>query len=159
MDNPNLLTSLLSTPSFAFCRMTRFSDPAVVEHDFSAYSCSWILVGLTNLLLNSGAQVLLAHHKWPLHVGVIRCVTTPFPLSTLTPTSTGRWEYLTTLDFEFDVIRRRRPYRWTICVGIVRRLFSLASILLTKDSGLIFVDLLPYTCMDTPDRDYQLRCF
>src|SRR6266481_4058674 len=141
--------------------MTRFSDPAVVKHDFSAYppSCPWILVGLTNLLLKSGAQVLLAHHKWPLHVSVIRCVTTPFPLSTLTPTSTGRWEYLTTLDFEFDVIRRRRPYRWTIWVGSDRRLFSPA-IIYPIDLDLIFrsVDLLPYACKHTHGRDSQPRC-
>jgi hypothetical protein len=30
-----------------------------------------------NLPLNSGAQVLLAYHKWPLHVGVIRYVDSP----------------------------------------------------------------------------------
>ena len=32
----------------------------------------WIPESLTNLPLNRGAQVLLAYHKWPLHVGVIR---------------------------------------------------------------------------------------
>ena len=26
------------------------------------------------------------------------------------------WEYLTTLEYEWDVIRGRRPYRWTIWV-------------------------------------------
>jgi hypothetical protein len=64
--------------------MTRFSDPVVVLHDYSAYSLThasgswpWILESLTNLPLNSGAQVLLAYHKWPLHVGAIRYVDSP----------------------------------------------------------------------------------
>ena len=26
------------------------------------------------------------------------------------------WEFLTTLEYEWDVIRGRRPYRWTIWV-------------------------------------------
>ena len=26
------------------------------------------------------------------------------------------WEFFTTLDYEWDVIRGRRPYRWTIWV-------------------------------------------
>ena len=56
--------------------MTRFSDPVMVEHDFSTYSLAhgfwlWGLESLTNLPLNSGAQVLLAYHEWPLHVGVM----------------------------------------------------------------------------------------
>jgi hypothetical protein len=42
-------------------------------------------------------------------------------------TSTPRWEYLTTLEFELDVIRRRRPYRWTIWVGNARRCSRLPS--------------------------------
>jgi hypothetical protein len=61
--------------------MTHFSDPNVVEHDFGAYSLQvahgfwlWIPESLTNLLLNSGAQVLLAYHKRPLHVGVNRVI-------------------------------------------------------------------------------------
>ena len=60
--------------------MTRFSNPGpvmdpVVEHDFSTYSFThgswlWVLENLTNLPLNSGTQVLLVYHEWPLHVGV-----------------------------------------------------------------------------------------
>ena len=59
--------------------MTHFNNYAVAEHDFGAYSLAhafwlWILESLTNPPLNSGAQVLLAYHKWPIHVGVIHCV-------------------------------------------------------------------------------------
>jgi hypothetical protein len=59
--------------------MTRFSDPIVVEHHLGAYHGSWlrILESLTNFPLDSSAQALLAYHKWPLHVGVIRYVGSP----------------------------------------------------------------------------------
>ena len=87
-----LLTQTYVLPCFLPCRsvsdrtgMARFSDPVMVEHDFSAYyslaheSWLWVLESLTNLPLKSGARVLLAYHKWPLHVGVtvIRYVDSP----------------------------------------------------------------------------------
>jgi len=31
------------------------------------------------------------------------------------------WETLLTVDFEFDVIRRKRPYRWTIWIYLGTR--------------------------------------
>ena len=30
--------------------------------------------------------------------------------------STSSWEFFSTLDYEWDVIRGRRPYRWTVLV-------------------------------------------
>ena len=33
-----------------------------------------------------------------------------------------RWEFMTTLDYEWKVFRGRLPYRWTIWVGIDMRL-------------------------------------
>ena len=64
--------------------MTRFSDPVEIEHDFGEYTLAhgswlWIPESLTSLPLNRGAQVLLACHIWPLHVGVIRYVDSPAP--------------------------------------------------------------------------------
>jgi hypothetical protein len=79
-DAEHVLPYCLPRRSFSNC-MTRFSDPNVVEHDFGAYSVQvahglWLRIpeSITNPLLNSGAQVLLAYNKWPLHVGVIRRV-------------------------------------------------------------------------------------
>ena len=102
-------------------RMTRFNDLVVVVYDIGAYSLTlgswlWIMKRLTHPLLNRDPQVLLTYHKWPLHVDVDPL--SRFPARTSTP----RWEYyLTALDFELDVIRGRRPYRWTIWVGNYRR--------------------------------------
>src|SRR5258708_3852627 len=75
--------------------------------------------------------------------------------------STPRWEYLTTLDFELDVIRRRRPYRWTIWVGNdgrcsrrlwaefpVRQIYSLTrlSTLITVILNLAALNTTPINC-------------
>ncbi|KAH9990090.1 hypothetical protein BJV77DRAFT_1069111 [Russula vinacea] len=40
------------------------------------------------------------------------------------------WEFLSTLDFEWDVIRGHRPYRWTIWVYSLARVSTLLSIIL-----------------------------
>ncbi|KAF8491233.1 hypothetical protein F5888DRAFT_1807633 [Russula emetica] len=41
------------------------------------------------------------------------------------------WEYLTTLDFELDVIRGRRPYRWTIWIYSLARVGTLMAVILS----------------------------
>ncbi|KAI0278320.1 hypothetical protein BC826DRAFT_1113452 [Russula brevipes] len=40
------------------------------------------------------------------------------------------WEFLTTLDYEFAVIRGRRPYRWSIWVYSLARVAGLMSVIL-----------------------------
>ncbi|KAF8487381.1 hypothetical protein DFH94DRAFT_24739 [Russula ochroleuca] len=40
------------------------------------------------------------------------------------------WEFFTTLDYEWDVIRGHRPYRWTIWVYSVTRVTTLVAIIL-----------------------------
>jgi hypothetical protein len=37
------------------------------------------------------------------------------------------WEFITTLDYEWDVIRGHRPYRWTIWVCDFGRFFWISS--------------------------------
>ncbi|KAF8491205.1 hypothetical protein F5888DRAFT_1807608 [Russula emetica] len=41
------------------------------------------------------------------------------------------WEYLTTLDFELDVIRGRRPYRYTIWIYSLTRVCTLMAVILS----------------------------
>ncbi|KAH9984320.1 hypothetical protein BJV74DRAFT_848439 [Russula compacta] len=53
------------------------------------------------------------------------------------------WEFVTTLDYEWDVIRGRRPYRWTIWIYSVTRIAALLGVALN------FVGLdvtTPYNC-------------
>ncbi|KAI0281970.1 hypothetical protein BGY98DRAFT_156362 [Russula aff. rugulosa BPL654] len=40
------------------------------------------------------------------------------------------WEFFSTLDYEWDVIRGRRPYRWTVLIYSITRVATLLSIIL-----------------------------
>jgi len=39
------------------------------------------------------------------------------------------WEFLTTLDFEWNIIRGHRPYRWTIWIYSITRLATLLTVI------------------------------
>jgi hypothetical protein len=54
---------------------------------------------------------ILACHEWSLHVG-LHCFSARYS----TQSFLSSWEYFTTLDYEWRVIRGRLPYRWTIWV-------------------------------------------
>jgi len=41
------------------------------------------------------------------------------------------WEFVTTLDYEWSIIRRRRPYRWTIVIYSVTRVSALIDVILS----------------------------
>ena len=126
-----IFTSLLYIPPLAVLasKMTNFSDFAVQLKDFGAYAFAlgaglWILdSGPTDqtFLLNSGSPELLAHNKWDLYVRVLCCVGLPLSCTSI---RTFSWEYITTLDFELDIIRGRRSYRWTIWVCSDMRFFA-----------------------------------
>jgi len=83
---------------------------------------SWTLDRLMKTFLNSGSPELLAHNTWDLYVRVLFCCfDLPLSCASIQPSS---WEYVTTLDFELDIIRGRRSYRWTIWVSSDRRFFT-----------------------------------
>ncbi|KAF8497430.1 hypothetical protein F5888DRAFT_283066 [Russula emetica] len=53
------------------------------------------------------------------------------------------WEFVTTLDFEWSVIRRHQRYRWTIWIYSVSRLFGLVVIIFALVD---FYDTSPINC-------------
>ena len=61
--------------------------------------------------INSNLLEVLARHGWSLPVSLHR-----FPTCYATQPSSSSWEYFTTLDYEWRVIRGHLPYRWTIWV-------------------------------------------
>ena len=71
--------------------------------------------------IDSGYCEILARCGRSLHVGPHR-----FPTRCATQPSLTSWEFFTTLDYEWRVIRGCLPYRWTI---LVRRWFPLQSVL------------------------------
>jgi hypothetical protein len=42
-----------------------------------------------------------------------------------------RWEYVTTVDFEWEVYTGRRPWRWSFVVYLLARVFALIAIILS----------------------------
>ncbi len=63
----------------------------------------------------------MAHRVWYLHVSRLVLVTSAtvrqrdiIMYSCHFPNRS--WEFFTTLDYEWSVIRRHRPYRWTVWV-------------------------------------------
>jgi hypothetical protein len=55
---------------------------------------------------------------WSLHVSLRKTPYLALCHSRMThPPSFLRWEFFSSLDYEWSVIRGRRPYRWTIWVG------------------------------------------
>jgi hypothetical protein len=75
--------------------------------------------------INSGCFEALACYGWSLYVGLHR-----FPACCTTQPSLSSWEFFTTLDCEWEVIRGRLPYRWTIWVSN-NRCFNLLFIVLS----------------------------
>ena len=107
--------------------MVNYHNPVTIEKEYSAYAFLPNIGGnraiqpdLPVCNFNSGALEALARRGWYLHVSlpVLRLLphwllfdcTQPWIRN---PTS---WEYLSTLDFEWDFIRGKRPYCWTIWV-------------------------------------------
>jgi hypothetical protein len=107
--------------------MTNFGDLVLQQKESGAYYAFalgaglWTLDRLMKLFLNSGSPELLARNKRDLYVRVLRCIDL---LLSCTLIRTSSWEYFTTLDFELDIIRGRRSYRWTIWVSSDWRFFA-----------------------------------
>ena len=78
---------------------------------------------IESILRDSGDCETLARSEWSLHVSpplalARRPRLTNLCLTTINSALPSSWEVVTTLDFEWDAIRGRRPYRWTMWVRI-----------------------------------------
>ena len=73
--------------------------------------------------LDSKYCEILPRHKWSLHVSPHHFSAR---YSTQSFLSRASWEYFTTLEYEWRVIRGRLPYRWTIWVRALSLWFHLA---------------------------------
>jgi len=68
------------------------------------------------------------------------------PMCHITQFLTPSWEFMITLDYEWNVIRGRRPYRWTIWVCNHSPFFCYATFQWATIWFAHLVDLLPYPC-------------
>lgn len=135
--------------------MVNYRDPVVMLKDFCEYTLTAERESSKSQLrspFDSGSHEVLAYPGWSLYVS-LRPHNTACPTIT-TRLSTSSWEFFTTLDYEWSIIRGHRPYRWTIVVRIethfpssfVARLWAYLSLL---------VDLFCYT----PGRSHRRDTF
>ena len=100
--------------------MVNFNDPAVIAKDSGAYTVYFSRSALqlkkpTGLSFLRGDGQAVAHRRRSLYVSFLK--RSGFCLSQYNPRLLDpSWEFFTTLDYEWNVIRGRLPYRWTIWV-------------------------------------------
>ena len=96
--------------------MVNYHDHVVVLHDRCeyAFSVNYIVSGSQLTSLHSGSIEILACCGWTLLVCLPRHALDSHNISI-----TSSWEFATTLDYEWSVIRRHRPFPCTIWVSII----------------------------------------
>lgn len=52
-------------------------------------------------------------------------------MGALTLMTGDRWEFITTLNFEWEVYTGKRPYKWSFIVYVIARVLALISIILS----------------------------
>ncbi len=103
--------------------MVNFHDPAVELWDFGAYAFAAKYMDLRSQLTSfdtgSGSVETLACYGWTVFVSLPRRALDFHNMSNdNNPVLICSWEFVTTLDFEWSVIRRHRPFGWSIWVRI-----------------------------------------
>jgi hypothetical protein len=98
--------------------MVNYHDPDVVLQDNCAYAFAEKYMGSESQLtfFDSGSVENLACCGWTLLVCLPRRAHKISHYNN--PVLISSWEFVTTLDYEWSVIRGHRPYRWTIWVRI-----------------------------------------
>src|SRR5713101_6288829 len=102
-------------------RMVNFHDPVVEFWDFRAYAFAAKYMDLRSQLtsFDSGSIENLACCGWTVFVSLPhRALNSHNMSNNNNPVLISSWEFVTTLDFEWSVIRRHRPFGWSIWVRI-----------------------------------------
>jgi hypothetical protein len=103
--------------------MVNYQDPNTIAREFSAYTFSVCFSSFAAQLsfLNFEQRRFWVSIMFSLVFICESLLTLPRYTSMLDLIAqarhfASRWELVTTLDYEWDIIRGRRPYRWTIWV-------------------------------------------
>src|SRR6267154_1806705 len=99
--------------------MDNYHDPDVVLQDFCAYAFTAKHMGSGSQLtsFDSNNVETLACSGWTLLVCLpLQALDSHNISNNNNPVLFSSWEFVTTLDYEWSVIRRHRPYRWSIWV-------------------------------------------
>jgi hypothetical protein len=99
--------------------MVNYHDPVVVAQDYCAhaFAAKYMDSGSQLTSFDSSRDESLACCGWTLLVCLPRRALDSCNISNNNnPVLISSWEFVTTLDYEWSVIRRHRPYRWSIWV-------------------------------------------
>ncbi|KAI0047175.1 hypothetical protein FA95DRAFT_1606272 [Auriscalpium vulgare] len=109
--------------------MPKHTDPVTISED---------LLTLTKVV----------HLFIGLYMSVSTLVASPHP--PLTGIFDRRWDLVTTLDFEWSVITRARPFKWTMLLHTGSRLCAFGDVLVTLSSldAVTTIDCKPWVVMD-----------
>ena len=102
--------------------MVNYHDPIVLQQDICAFPfvAKYIDSGSQLTSFDSGRVGFLACCGWTLLVCLPRSTLITYlnNKDRYNPVIIFSWEFVTTLDYEWSVIRGHRPFRWTIWVSI-----------------------------------------
>jgi hypothetical protein len=100
--------------------MVNYHDPVVILQDVCAYAIAAKYMGSRSQLtfFDRGNVETLAFCGWTLPVSLPRRALDSHNISNNNSVLISSWELVTTLDYEWSVIRGHRPFGWTIWVRI-----------------------------------------
>jgi hypothetical protein len=115
---PRILLTIHLTASRCLLGWTTSMSPGMLSQRPHKFNVRRILLSFfrawkasSSGSVDSNPCEILARYRWSLHVSLHR-----FSAHYSTQSFLSSWEYFTTLDYEWRVIRGRLPYRWTIWV-------------------------------------------
>jgi hypothetical protein len=111
-------------------RMVNYHDPPVILKDVCAYAIAEKYMGSRSQLtsFDSGIVEFLACCVWTLPVSLPRRALDSHNIPNNNSVLISSWEFVSTLDYEWSVIRGHRPFGWTIWVRINAHFFCWVSL-------------------------------
>lgn len=131
--NENFVSSYLPTSATFFVPiflplLLNFDSSCVMSSDLETYGES-LLAGRARRSLTSPQFVL---SRSSIYSTASTCMFGLAPrYEAILTTPYLRWEFLSTLDFEWEVFTGRRPWKWSFVVYLAARLLALMSVILT----------------------------
>lgn len=98
------------------------SEIEVYSKSEAAHMFSFVLISFSVHLV----KIIHLFNGVYLYASILLC---PTPSATLTATW-HRWEFFTTLDFEWEVFTGKRPWKWSFAVYLTARMLALTSVIL-----------------------------
>lgn len=103
-------------PFACLIKMVFWHDPVVLEKDYCTFSDQFVNPMSSRLSYNSGCCEARSCCRRYLYV---RSLSYSGTHKTISAHKSPSWETVLTADFELEVLRGKKPYRWTIWVSLL----------------------------------------